>query len=68
MRAPARGGCARQHRAAALFLCRAVLGDGIMTAWFLYQLRGDADAAQMFCGGEAELLQNANWQDVQKNF
>ena len=42
--------------------------DAAMTAWFCWQLQGDEQAAQMFCGPEAELLQNANWQDVQKNF
>lgn len=42
--------------------------DAAMTAWFCWQLQGDEQAAQMFCGAEAELLQNANWQDVQKNF
>lgn len=41
--------------------------DGYMTAWFMYQLKGDSDAAKVFVGDDAEILSNANWQDVQKN-
>lgn len=38
--------------------------DAYMTAWFLYQLLNDNDAAKVFAGKNAELLQNDNWQDV----
>ena len=41
--------------------------DGYMTAWFMYQLKGDSDAAKVFVGDDAEILSNENWQDVQKN-
>lgn len=41
--------------------------DGYMTAWMLYQLTGDAEAGSVFQGENAEILHNANWQDVEKN-
>ena len=41
--------------------------DGYMTAWMLYQLKGDKEAAKAFEGSSAEILDNANWQDVDKN-
>ncbi|MGN0517126.1 MAG: alpha/beta hydrolase [Acutalibacteraceae bacterium] len=41
--------------------------DGYMTAWMMYQLKGDADAAKVFIGKDAEILVNANWQDVEIN-
>ena len=41
--------------------------DGYMTAWMLYQLIGDAEAGSVFQGENAEILRNANWQDVEKN-
>lgn len=41
--------------------------DGYMTAWMLYQLNGDKEAAKAFEGASAEILDNANWQDVEKN-
>ena len=41
--------------------------DGYMTAWMLYQLTGDAAAGSVFVGENAEILHNANWQDVEKN-
>ncbi len=41
--------------------------DGYMTAWMLYQLTGDAEAGSVFVGENAEILHNANWQDVEKN-
>ena len=41
--------------------------DGYMTAWMLWQLTGDQDAAAVFVGEDAELLHNANWQDVERN-
>ena len=41
--------------------------DGYMTACFLYHLQGDEEAGAVFFGDNAEILHNANWQDVQKN-
>ena len=41
--------------------------DGYMTAWMLYQLCGDEEAAKVFIGEDAELLNNSNWQDIEKN-
>lgn len=41
--------------------------DGYMTAWMLYQLYGDEEAGQVFIGEGAEILSNANWQDIEKN-
>ena len=38
--------------------------DGYMTAWFMWQLQGDEEAAKAFIGENAELLSNPNWQDV----
>ena len=41
--------------------------DGYMTAWMLYQLMDDPEAAKVFVGGDAEILHNEYWQDVEKN-
>ncbi len=41
--------------------------DGYMTAWMLYQLTGDEETRMVFVGENAEILHNANWQDVEKN-
>ena len=41
--------------------------DGYMTAWMLWQLCGDEEAAEVFIGESAEILHNNNWQDVEKN-
>lgn len=41
--------------------------DGYMTAWFMYQLKGDTEASGAFLGEDAELLSNPNWQDTTKN-
>ncbi len=41
--------------------------DGYMTAWMCYYLQGDAEAGTVFFGEDAELLHNANWQDIEKN-
>lgn len=38
--------------------------DGYVTAWFMWQLRGDQDAAKAFVGENPELLNNAMYQDV----
>lgn len=39
-------------------------GDGYMTAWFMYWLHGDTDAGAAFFHENAEILFNANWQDI----
>lgn len=41
--------------------------DGYMTAWMLYLLKDDQEAGKVFLGENAEILSNANWQDVEKN-
>lgn len=41
--------------------------DGYMTAWFMYYLKGYADAGTAFFGENAELPNNPNWQDVRVN-
>lgn len=41
--------------------------DGYMTAWMLWQLQGDEDAAKVFIGEDAEILTNQLWQDIEKN-
>ncbi len=41
--------------------------DGYMTAWMLYYLQGDEEAGAVFFGEDAEILNNTNWQDVEKN-
>lgn len=41
--------------------------DGYMTAWMLYQLRGDEEAGKVFIGEDAEILSNSNWQDIEKS-
>ncbi len=41
--------------------------DGYMTAWFMYQLQGDEYAKGAFCGRNAEILTNENWQDARTN-
>ena len=41
--------------------------DGYMTAWFLYHLQGDEEAGAALFGGNAEILSNPKWQDVEKN-
>ena len=40
--------------------------DGYMTAWMLWQLSGDEEAAKAFKGTDAEILNNSNWQDIEK--
>ena len=44
-----------------------VRSDGYMTAWMLYQLCGDEEAAKVFVGDDAEIQHNSNWQDIEKN-
>lgn len=41
--------------------------DGYMTAWMLYLLQGDEEAGKALIGENAEILNNANWQDIEKN-
>lgn len=41
--------------------------DGYMTAWMLYQLQGNEEASRVFVGEDAEILNNSNWQDIEKN-
>ncbi len=41
--------------------------DGYMTAWMLYQLQEDEEAGKALIGENAEILNNANWQDIEKN-
>lgn len=41
--------------------------DGYMTAWMLWELNGDTDAAKAVVGDDAEILNNPNWQDIEKN-
>ena len=43
------------------------LTDGYMTAWMLYHLQDDAEAASVFVGDNAEIFTNNAWQDVEKN-
>lgn len=41
--------------------------DGYMTAWFMWQLRGDSEAAKAFVGDDAEILVNSLYQDQHIN-
>ena len=41
--------------------------DGYMTAWFMWQLQGDQEAAKAFTGKSAELLNNTLYQDQRIN-
>lgn len=38
--------------------------DGYVTAWFMWQLQGDQDAAKAFVGESPEILNNPMYQDV----
>ncbi|MBE3648791.1 alpha/beta hydrolase [Paenibacillus polymyxa] len=40
--------------------------DGYVTAWFMYYLNGDTEAGNAFFGVNAEILSNANLQDIKK--
>lgn len=42
--------------------------DGYVTAWLMWQLKGDTDAARAFVGEQAEILSNKFYQDVEKNY
>ena len=41
--------------------------DGYMTAWFMWQLQGDTEAAKAFVGNDAEILNNTLYQDQKSN-
>lgn len=41
--------------------------DAYMTAWFMYWLKDDLTAKTVFFGDNAEILNNDNWQDINKN-
>lgn len=41
--------------------------DGYMTAWFMWQLCGDGEAAKAFIGDDAEILCNSLYQDQRIN-
>ncbi len=42
--------------------------DSYMTAWFLYWLKDDTNARNIFFGENAEIVNNENWQDIKKSF
>ena len=42
--------------------------DGYVTAWFMWQLQGDKNAAKAFVGERPEILDNPLYQDVAVNF
>lgn len=42
--------------------------DGYVTAWFMWQLKGDETAARAFVGEDAELLSNPLYQDITRSF
>lgn len=42
--------------------------DGYVTAWFMWQLQGDQNAAKAFAGGKAEILVNPLYQDQRAEF
>ena len=37
--------------------------DGYATAWLIWQLQGDAEAAKAFIGNDPEILNNPLYQD-----
>lgn len=41
--------------------------DAYMTAWFMYWLKDDLQASNVFLGDDAEILKNTNWKDVKTN-
>lgn len=41
--------------------------DGYVTAWFMWQLQGDSEAAKAFIGDNAEILSNELYQDQKIN-
>jgi len=41
--------------------------DGYMAEWMKYHLQDDYEAGNVFIGDKAEILNNSNWQDIEKN-
>ena len=41
--------------------------DGYVTAWFMWLLQGDMEAAKAFVGDDAEILTNALYQDIKSD-
>ena len=41
--------------------------DGYTTAWFMWQLQGDMEAAKAFVGEDSELMTNSLYQDQATN-
>ena len=41
--------------------------DGYMTAWFMWQLQGDEEAAKAFIGDSPEIMNNPLYQDQKIN-
>ena len=39
--------------------------DGYVTAWFMWQLQGDEEAAKAFIGDAPEIMHNVLYQDQQ---
>ena len=44
------------------------IADGYVTAWFMWQLQGDTEAARAFTGSDPEVLKNPLYQDQQINY
>ena len=44
-----------------------LFADSYMTAWFLWLLCDDGEAANVFTGEEPEIYRNSNWQDIESN-
>ncbi len=42
-------------------------GDGYVTAWFMWLLQGDQDAAKAFVNENPEILDNAMYQNIMIN-
>ena len=38
-----------------------------MIAWMLYHLKNDQEAKTVFYGDDAEVLNNSNWKNMEKN-
>lgn len=41
--------------------------DGYVTAWFMWLLKGDEEAAKAFCGENAEIVNNRMYQDIRRD-
>lgn len=44
-----------------------IRSESYLTAWMLFQLTQDKEAAKVFIGEDAEILSNPNWVDIEKN-